>query len=240
MRSRANVGRFARQATLLAMAVLTLYPVWFMFYDCPNSGPGPGPGPGPNPPQGSLPGAPEIKSPGPGTLKTAISQITGNAETGTTVEVFDGSKSLGTAPTKTDPDGNWWSLSTQLGDGTYSLTAKATNAAGKTGPPSKAVTVVVDTGPGAPVITSPKDGDKLTGISEIDGTAEPISKVEVFKNGTLLGTIATGNDGKWALNLSPVLGTGGYIFTARATDALGETGPLSQSILVSVEEIVIL
>ena len=30
MRSRANVGRLARQATLLAMAVLTLYPVWFM------------------------------------------------------------------------------------------------------------------------------------------------------------------------------------------------------------------
>jgi raffinose/stachyose/melibiose transport system permease protein len=30
VRSRANIGRFARQATLLAMAVLTLYPVWFM------------------------------------------------------------------------------------------------------------------------------------------------------------------------------------------------------------------
>jgi hypothetical protein len=209
-----------------------------MFYDCPNSGPGPGPGP--NPPQGSVPGAPEIKSPRPGTVKTAISQITGNAETGTTVEVFDGSKSLGTAPTKTDPDGNWWSLGTQLGDGTYSLTAKATNAAGKTGPPSTVVNVVVDTGPGAPVITSPKDGDKLPGISEIDGTAEPSSKVEVFKNGTLLGTIATGNDGKWALTLNPVLGTGGYIFTARATDALGKTGPLSQSVLVSVEEIVLL
>ena len=135
--------------------------------------------------------------------KTPISQISGNAEAGTTVEVFDGSKSLGTIPTTSDPDGNWWSLTldTALGEGTYSFTAKATNAAGKTGPGSTAVEVVVDTtGPGAPVITSPTAGTRNTGISGIDGTAESGSKVEVFNGQNFLSAVAAGNDGKWSLN----------------------------------------
>jgi hypothetical protein len=206
-----------------------------MLFECPGPPKPPKP---PTPPTPTPPGAPVIKSPVPGTQKIQISLITGNAETGTSVEVFDGSKLLGTAPTKTDPDGNWWSLSTQLGDGTHTLTAKATNAAGKTGPLSGTVDVIVDTtGPGAPVITSPTAGTRNTAISGIDGTAEPGSKVEVFNGGTSLSTVTAGNDDKWAQTFVDWLRDGTYSFTARATDALGNTGPASPPVQVVVDTI---
>jgi hypothetical protein len=139
-----------------------------IFYNCPDPTQPPPIGPiiDPGVPQVPTPGAPVIKSPTPGTQKTPIILISGNAETGTSVEVFDGSKSLGTVLTKTDPDGNWWSLSTQLGDGTYSFTAKATDKIGNTGESSAAVGVVVDTTAPDTEIKSATDGNNKAIVSD--------------------------------------------------------------------------
>ena len=127
-------------------------------------------------------------------------------------------------------------MSRSLGDDPYSFTAKATDALGNTGPGSTAVEVVVDTtGPGAPVITSPTAGTRNTGISGIDGTAEPGSKVEVFNGQNSLGTVPAGNDGKWSLTFVDWLRDGTYSFTAKATDAGGNTGPGSTAVEVVVD-----
>ena len=113
----------------------------------------------------TAPGAPVITSPVAGSQKTPISQISGNAEADSTVEVFNGQTSLGTATTISDPDGDWWSVSTQLGEGTYSFTAKATDKAGNTGDASAAVNVVVDTIAPDTKIESATDGDNIDVIS---------------------------------------------------------------------------
>jgi alpha-tubulin suppressor-like RCC1 family protein len=68
--------------------------------------------------------------------------VSGRAEAGTTVEVFNGSTSLGTATA--DADGRW-SLSVTLADGTYSLTATSTDTAGHRTSTAAATTRTVDT-----------------------------------------------------------------------------------------------
>ena len=122
------------------------------------------------------PDAPVITDP------TAISttehcyiQISGTRRRRLTVEVFDGySTSLGT--TTADSSGAWTlTLGSTLGEGTYSLTANATDAAGNPGPASAAVDVTVDTtAPDAPAITDPTASPppRNTAITEISGTSE--------------------------------------------------------------------
>ena len=205
-----------------------------VFYDCQDKIPTPTPDPDEDP---TPPAAPVINSPVAGTIKTEISQISGNAEAETKVNVFNGGTLLN--PTATAGiDGKWSvTLGSSLGDGTYSFTAKATDAVGNTGPASSAVEVVVDTtGPAAPFITNPTAGTQNTGISGIDGTAEPGSKVEVSNGGTLLNPTATaGNDGKWSVTFIDSLGPGTYSFTAKATDAVGNAGPASSAVEVVVD-----
>ena len=122
--------------------------------------------------------APAITDPtdSPPPRNTAITEISGTSgEEGLTIEVIDAT--LGSLGTTTSTTGGAWTLTlgTSLGEGTYSLTANATDAAGNPGPASDpAVDVTVDTTvPAAPAITDPVDGATLnTAITEISGTSE--------------------------------------------------------------------
>jgi uncharacterized repeat protein (TIGR01451 family) len=106
--------------------------------------------------------------------------------------------------------------------GTYSLVAKATDAAGVT-TTSSPVSVTVDAAP-AVSITSPANGAALTATSltisasasDSDGS---ISKVEFFQGSTKLGEISSA---PYDLVWSNVVG-GNYSLTAVATDNLGRT-----------------
>src|SRR5204862_297563 len=65
---------------------------------------------------------------------------------GSTVTVYDGGTPLGT--TTADGGGDWSFTvpgAAALGDGTHSITATATDAAGNTSPPSAALSLVIDT-----------------------------------------------------------------------------------------------
>ena len=149
-----------------------------------------------------------------------------------TIEVIDATLgSLGTTTSTTD--GAWTlTLGTELGEGTYSLTANATDAAGNPGPASDAVDVTVDTtAPDAPVITYPTASPppRNTAITEISGTSgEEGLTIEVI-DATLgsLGTTTSTTGGAWTLTLGTELGEGTYSLTANATDAAGNPGPAS-------------
>ncbi len=67
--------------------------------------------------------------------------------------------------------------------------------------------------PGAPVITA-ADGGLLT------GTAEPLATIEVLDDGHSIGTTTAGADGSWSF---PIPAGGRHTYTARATDAAGNT-----------------
>ena len=128
-------------------------------------------------------------------------RISGTAEAGTTVELFNGETSLGTAIA--DQSGQWTITSTALTGSnsgiSYDLTATATDSVGNESVLSAPLTVVIDTGidkPSAPAIAEEDD----TGLSSSDnvtnnnqprftGVAEPGSTVTVRSNRNgVLGT----------------------------------------------------
>lgn len=76
-----------------------------------------------------------------GITKVTAPTLTGTAEAGATVTVYDGTTSIGTG---TATGGTYSITSLALVAGTHTITAKATDQAGNQGPASAATTVVVD------------------------------------------------------------------------------------------------
>ena len=117
----------------------------------------------------------------------------GLAEANSTVEVFNDGISLGVV--SADAVGNW-SMTIALTDSVpYSLTAKATDAAGNTSPNSNALAFYSDQmAPGAPVITGFADNsgsgtDTLTNDTTptLTITAEAGSTVKVYRDDAYVG-----------------------------------------------------
>src|SRR5690606_21540184 len=147
----------------------------------------------------TAPIAPSITSPSDGTVSTEGTPIIiGTAEADSIVEVFRDGDSQGT--TTADENGDWTFIVTDArSEGTYSITAKATDAAGNTSDESAAVKLVIDaTAPGAPSIVSPSDGNVSADTTPtISGTAEANSVVEVFRDGQSQGTTTADENGDW-------------------------------------------
>src|SRR5205823_3658871 len=138
--------------------------------------------------------AEDTGAPGDGITGDNALGLSGTAEQGAVVEVFDGATSLGT--TSADGTGHWRFDTATFSDGGHSFTAQATDAAGNTGAASTAVAVTVDTtAPAAPAITGYSDdtgvsGDGITGDKtlSLSGSAEAGAVVQVFDGASSLGT----------------------------------------------------
>jgi large repetitive protein len=172
--------------------------------------------------------------------------IRGTAEANNIVQILRNGAAIGTATA--DGAGNW-SLDTTalpLANGTYAFTATATDAAGNTSVASPAFDVVVDRiAPTAPVISNISDdsgtaGDRITNDSTLilTGTAEANSSIELFRNGTSIGTATANGTGDWTFNYSSVaLTDGSYLFAARATDTAGNVSAASANFGVQVDTV---
>src|SRR5215216_6900402 len=133
------------------------------------------------------PAPPKITSPQNNTYDRDSSiSVSGSAERGSTVELFEGTTSKGT--TKADSSTGAWSIAlSKVSDGAHTYSAKATNAVG-TSNASSPVNITVDTvKPSAPTIDSPKDNSIDTdGIISFDGYTEKESTVRIYQDGLLL------------------------------------------------------
>ncbi|MBH5386116.1 Ig-like domain-containing protein [Bradyrhizobium diversitatis] len=167
--------------------------------------------------------------------------LSGTAEAGSTIKVFEGSTVIGTA--KANASGTWSLTTAQLADGNHTFTATATNAAGNVSPQSASLAMRVDTlAPVAPSITAftPDTGtvgDKVTNVSQLTltGTAEAGSTVKVLEGTSVLGTTQANAAGAWSLTTAQ-LAVGNHAFTAMATDAAGNVGTKSNALNVTVSE----
>lgn len=162
--------------------------------------------------------------------------ITGTAEPNATVNIIIDGVTVGTAPV--DGSGAWtFTPATPLDDGPHTVTATATDAAGNVGPAAAPVDFVVDTtAPAAPVITSPADGSTTNDPTpSISGTAEPGSTVEVFVDGTSIGTTTASDTGAWSLTPPAPLADGDHTATATATDALDRVSPPSAEVGFTID-----
>ncbi len=171
--------------------------------------------------------------------------FTGTAEASSTVELFrGGTTSLGT--TTADGSGNWsLTLGTALPEGTYSITARATDAVPQTGAASAALTVTIDTtASAAPALTAITNDtgasatDQITSDTTLtlSGTGTANETVTVFRNSTQIGTATANGSGAWSFDYTgTMLAAGTHTFTATTTDAAGNTSTASSDFLVEID-----
>jgi LPXTG-motif cell wall-anchored protein len=171
----------------------------------------------------TAPDVPVITEPADGsTTADSTPTISGTAEPGSTVTVTDAEGTeLGTATT--NPQGDWTFASVELEDGTYTITAVASDEAGNDSDGSEPVTFTVDTEvPAAPVITGPDDGSTITDTTPtITGTGEPGATVEVSIDGTVVGTAPVNTNGVWTIDSPDALAPGDHEASATQTDPAG-------------------
>ncbi|HZH04377.1 MAG TPA: Ig-like domain-containing protein, partial [Myxococcaceae bacterium] len=185
----------------------------------------------------TAPSAPSVLAPPAGSaLSNPSPEVSGLAEPGARVDFFLDGQPAGTAVA--DGAGIWAvTPSSTWSDGPHALSAQATDAAGNVSPVSAPVAVVVDTGaPMAPTVTGPVDGSAgYLDPPTVSGSAEPDAEVEVFVDGISVGTTTATEDGSWTFNPPAPLGDGVHAFSARASDAAGNVGPISSEVRARVD-----
>lgn len=181
--------------------------------------------------------APVITEPTNGsTTNDSTPTISGTGVAGSTVTVTtsDGVE-LGSA--EVDGAGNWSFDSTELEDGTYTITAVQVDGAGNESAASEVVIFTVDTAaPDAPVITAPEDGSSTADPTPtIAGTGEAGATVTVVIDGTEVGTAVVDGSGIWTLPLTDPLGDGDHTVVATQTDPSGNESDPSDEVSFTVD-----
>lgn len=181
-----------------------------------------------------------------GITNDAQPTLSGTAEAGSTVKIFDNGVQIGSVIAT----GGAWSFtpSPALGNGPHTLTFTATDATGNASAPTAGYTINVDTlAPAAPVISSVIDDvgsviGPVTGANPtndtrpaLSGTAEANATVRIYDGITLVGTVTADGNGNWTLPETTTLTQGTHNFTATATDAAGNTSPASAVTTIIVD-----
>jgi len=162
------------------------------------------------------------------TTKDNTPIVTGTVSAGTLQVVVNG-RTYAVGGGALTVNGTAWTLqipaADQLADGTYSVTASATNSAGTVGTDTTANELVIDTVPPTVTVTSKITADTTPTIAGTvsDGTLTVVVNSRTYTAGdgnlTVTGTA-------WSLTIpaAHALTAGTYSVTASATDAAGNTG----------------
>ncbi|WP_337023665.1 MULTISPECIES: Ig-like domain-containing protein [unclassified Pantoea] len=172
--------------------------------------------------------------------------LSGTAEVGTIVTVRDGDTVLGSV--QVTNGGAWSFTSPVLSQGSHSLTATVTDAAGNSSAPSTAITFTVDTqapntagavqlsndssGTAVPITAGSVTNDNTPVLS---GTAEVGTTVTILDGSNVLGTVVVGTGGTWTFTPTLVLGEGPHSITTTVTDAAGNVSSPSAAIDFTVD-----
>ena len=163
--------------------------------------------------------------------------ISGTAEAGATVTLYDsnGSTVLGTA---TATGGNWSITSSTLAEGTHTLSAKATDAAGNVSSASSSLSYQLDTT--APTSFNISTTQVTTAAATSGSTVATLSASDSHNISYALATGSSGNDAQNgsftisgnALVASSSLSAGTYHIYLSATDAAGNATPQAFTLTV--------
>ncbi len=150
---------------------------------------------------------------------TAAQALTGTAEANSTITLYNGSTVVGI--TSADASGHWSQTIGALGNGTYSYTATATDAAGNTSVAGDALGFTVDTtAPNTSITGHPDSSTTATSASftwsgsDPDGSSTVAGFYYQLDNGSLNFTTTSTHD-------FPSLALGSHTFSVYAVDAAG-------------------
>ncbi|MGY4330970.1 hypothetical protein ACVWWG_005387 [Bradyrhizobium sp. LB7.2] len=166
-----------------------------------------------------------------GPINQASQTITGSvdvADAGATVTILDGTTPIGTAIVRGD---GRWSSTVTLNQGSNSLTAKVSDAAGNTATSAAVVYMLSSTGPTV-AITTIEGGDNLINASEAAGGIQVSGTAEIGSTLTVNGAAVTVDGaGHWITSITPA-GQGAFVVTAIVTDTAGNTASMSTALRV--------
>ncbi|SUX80093.1 large repetitive protein [Citrobacter youngae] len=176
-----------------------------------------------------------------------LPSLKGTGEVGSTITIYDGATPIGT--TTVVAGGSWSFPVTQpLSEGSHTLSAIATDAAGNASTAGSFMLTVDTTPPAAPIITSAEGligietkalsngGSTKSDNPKLSGTGEPGATITIYENGGLAGITTVQPDGTWTFTPTS-LADGPHKFTATATDAAGNTGIPSAGFTLTVDNL---
>jgi hypothetical protein len=171
---------------------------------------------------------------------TASQALTGVADAGVTVLIYDGATQLGSAVA--DSGGAWSYILGRLVDGAHKLTAVAFDAGGHLSAASEALSFKVDTRPpsqpGALADTAISKGlvnaAHNTADQAFTGKTDAGATVTIYDGETQLGTVKAGATGAWSFTLGQ-LSEGAHKLSATATDTVGNTSARSDALAFTVD-----
>ncbi|MCK1437480.1 Ig-like domain-containing protein [Bradyrhizobium sp. 15] len=152
------------------------------------------------------------------------------ADAGATVTILDGTTAIGTAIVQGNGS---WSSTVTLNNGSNSLTARVSDAAGNTATSSAVVYTVSTTGPTVTEALVSDTGtsatDHVTANPAVSGTGLANTVVHFTIDGSpIAATVTTDAQGAWSFTPSG-LGDGSHTIVASQTDSFGNTGSASLS-----------
>jgi len=166
--------------------------------------------------------------------------LSGKAEAGTTVFVYDNGNLIGTAVTGTN--GNWsLTPATDLNDGAHHFTAVARDLAGNLSTPSEAFELTL----GADRTQTPTIGAVIDDVGSVvgalnsggvtddtmptlKGTATAGDTVRIYDNNVLIGETVADEQGDWSFTPAQELPEGPHVLTAQASSETGSPSEMSQ------------
>ena len=144
----------------------------------------------------------------------------------TTVQVTIGGKTYATLPS----DGRWSITTDPLADGSYTISAVATDAAGNITTPPATGSITTDTTAPIPTITGPANGLVTRGAVQINGTiSEPAAYRLTIDGALVYSGLGTDVSYLWNTNQLP---SGTYFITLTSTDTAGNNASDSISITI--------
>lgn len=175
------------------------------------------------------PSIPTVSSPESGSsIENAKPAISGETEPGASVTVLLDGAVLGEA--MADQNGIWVKeVPDALPLGRHEVVAFATDAARNVSEPSPPANFTI-VGPAAPSIVAPLNYTFTALTPIISGTSSAGSTIDVFVDGSSIGTTTADTSGDWSLQIDYPISPGWHAASAMATNAWGNSSPFSGSV----------
>ncbi|HBC0588726.1 TPA: Ig-like domain repeat protein [Enterobacter cloacae] len=185
-----------------------------------------------------------------GTTDDPTPTLSGKAEAGSTVKIYDQNGLLGEVTAKAD--GTWsFSPVAKLPEGEHRFHVTATDRAGNTSVASDDFVLTLDyTDPDASKVSITDVVDDFGSVTGsiasggktddntplIKGTgAEPGNTITVYNGDKVIGTAKVQADGTWELQVTKALPDGTYNLTVKETDSVGNTTAASPEYIIQID-----